>query len=74
MSAMTKAMGAVQVITDREGNITWRRSSAADGHCVEVAFVDENVLVRDSKAEEPKPFLRIDNVVWQKFLDQLKWT
>jgi Domain of unknown function (DUF397) len=48
--------------------VNWRKSSwsAANG-CVEVAFVDGGVLVRDSK-DPGGPVLRFTTHEWQVFL------
>jgi Domain of unknown function (DUF397) len=51
---------------------TWRKSSlsAANG-CVEVAFVDGQVAVRDSK-DKSGPVLMFTGSEWGSFLNQLR--
>jgi hypothetical protein len=56
-------------------NIDWRKSSYSysEGNCVEVAYVPECVLVRDSKAvTEGGPNLELSPEIWQSFIDSIK--
>lgn len=47
----------------------WRKSTrSGPGDCVEVAFVDETVLVRDSK-NPAGPVLRFGVESWKEFLN-----
>lgn len=47
---------------------TWQKSSHSDdGNCVEVAYTDEPVLVRDSTSSAG-PILRFDPKQWQTFI------
>lgn len=50
-------------------DIVWRKSeTSADGQCVEVAFVEAAVLVRNS--EDPSgPMLTFSRSQWSAFLD-----
>ena len=51
--------------------VKWKTSSASQGtNCVEVAFTDENVLVRDTKNREAG-FLTVPNSAWQALIDDL---
>lgn len=47
----------------------WTRPSicSSSGDCVEVAFQDERVLVRDSR--RPSVILRFTHAEWRAFLD-----
>ncbi|NES12858.1 MULTISPECIES: DUF397 domain-containing protein [Micromonospora] len=50
--------------------LVWRKSSRSDnngGACVEMATVNEGVLIRDSKDPEG-PVLRFGRQHWQAFL------
>ncbi len=50
----------------------WRRSErCANGACVEVAIVDGEVLVRDSKLTD-SPILRLRADAWSAFLTDLR--
>jgi hypothetical protein len=47
----------------------WRKSSAsAQGNCVEVAIMNETVLVRDTKAAGAGPTLNFDRAAWNNFI------
>jgi hypothetical protein len=47
--------------------LPWRRSTRCDnGHCIEVAFVDEAVMIRDSKAPDG-PLLHFSLEEWRAF-------
>lgn len=47
--------------------LTWRRSTrCATGACVEVAFIEDGVLVRDSKAPT-EPALKFSRTEWMAF-------
>lgn len=51
---------------------TWRRSSFCSlGDCVEVAHVDDDVLVRDGKTPEQVP-LRFTAAEWVAFIAGVK--
>jgi predicted secreted Zn-dependent protease len=52
-----------------QNNLTWRKStrSGAAGHCVEIAEVPTEVLVRDSK-DASGPVLRFAARGWEGFL------
>jgi Domain of unknown function (DUF397) len=56
-------------VTDSETTgIVWRKSTASDsGQCVEVAFIDESVLVRNSKTPSG-PILCFSRHEWAAFL------
>jgi hypothetical protein len=48
----------------------WRKSNTSDsGGCVEVAYVDGVVGVRDTKAEGRGPVLEFNEREWSAFLD-----
>lgn len=48
----------------------WRKSSYSDsGGCVEVAYVDGTVGVRDTKADGQGPVLEFNEREWTAFLD-----
>jgi hypothetical protein len=48
---------------------TWRRSSASDaGDCVEVAYVDGTIAVRDTKDCGNGPVLTFNEQEWTAFL------
>jgi hypothetical protein len=50
-------------------SIEWRTSeSSAGGDCVEVAFVDQSVLVRNSR-DRAGPVLSFTHSEWSAFLD-----
>jgi hypothetical protein len=51
----------------------WRRSSfcGSGGHCVEVADLDGQVGVRDSKAPDG-PVLRFPPEAWMAFLEDIR--
>ncbi|MEU8261159.1 DUF397 domain-containing protein [Micromonospora sp. NPDC048999] len=54
--------------------LVWRKSSRSDnngGACVEVADLDKNILVRDSK-DPSGPTLRFGNRAWSAFVSGLK--
>ncbi len=47
----------------------WRKSSAcSSGQCVEVAFIDQLVAVRDSKQQGVGPVLIFSRDEWSAFL------
>lgn len=49
-------------------HIVWRKSEASEsGGCVEVAFVDASVLVRQSR-DPSGPILRFSHSEWSAFL------
>lgn len=51
--------------------VKWKTSSASQGtNCVEVAFADGHVLVRDSKNREAG-FLAIPNASWRALIEDL---
>jgi hypothetical protein len=50
-------------------NIFWRRPSPCEsGNCVEVAFIGDQVMVRDSKNADG-PVLRFSFSEWESFLN-----
>jgi hypothetical protein len=52
--------------------LSWRKSSAsANGDCVEVAFSDESILVRDSKQDFPY-MLKFTSSGWRVFLSGIR--
>ena len=52
--------------------LDWRRSSRCEAqHCVEVAFTDDEVHVRDSKYPKA-PALTYDPASWQEMLDAIR--
>lgn len=57
-------------------NATWRKSSRSEmsdpaGQCVEIAFAEGMVGVRDSK-DAAGPFLAFTKDAWSAFLDDIK--
>jgi hypothetical protein len=56
---------------DNNGLI-WRkaRASAAENGCVEVAAMDDRVLVRDTKARD-RGHLAVSGDVWRRFVTQI---
>jgi hypothetical protein len=49
----------------------WRKSSFSNsGNCVEVATLDESVLVRDSNGNES--ILHLSSSAWQTFIQMVK--
>ena len=52
----------------------WRKASYSDngGNCVEVAGLDSQVLVRDTKQRGAGPMLRFSVASWRRFADQVK--
>jgi hypothetical protein len=56
----------------RPSSVTWKTSSASGGtNCVEVAFVTDAVLVRDSK-NRSGAVLRLSKGVWRDFITAQK--
>ena len=57
------------IMPDMQGApIVWRTSTASNGtHCVEVAFVNQAVLVRDSK-NRAHGALSLSPSAWQDFI------
>jgi hypothetical protein len=54
---------------DHQARVEWRKSTLSTTNgCVEVAFVDEGVAVRDSKHQGNGPVLEFNAVEWQAFL------
>jgi hypothetical protein len=57
-------------MTERS-SIAWRRSSrCANNTCVEVALLDDQIVMRDSK-DPHGPILRFTSTEWSAFLDGL---
>lgn len=57
---------------DQVPTSTWRRSTfCADSTCVEVAWTQNQVLVRDAK-NPAGPSLAFDETVWQQFIRGIK--
>jgi hypothetical protein len=56
-----------------QDNPSWRKSSKSvnGGHCVEVAYVDGYVLVRDSK-DSTGPQLKFHSQDWDTFIKSVK--
>lgn len=49
--------------------VSWMRSSfCSDTACIEVAALDDGVVVRDSKHHD-QPFLRFSQAEWRTFID-----
>lgn len=72
----------IGVAKERKGNqemsdftsspLEWKTSSASGGtNCVEVAFAEDAVLVRDSKNREGT-VLRFPNASWREFVMAVK--
>ena len=52
--------------------VEWRKAShSAKENCIEVAFVDEKVALRDSK-DRQGPVLFFTPAEWQSFLDSVR--
>jgi Domain of unknown function (DUF397) len=52
-----------------QSSVGWRRSTyCANNSCVEVAFLDNQIAVRDSK-DQNGPMLRFTQAEWTAFLD-----
>jgi Domain of unknown function (DUF397) len=52
--------------------LTWLKSSgSAEQNCVDVAFISEMVLVRDSK-DPDGPFLKLPAGQWDAFVKRIK--
>jgi hypothetical protein len=50
----------------------WRKSSlCSNGNCVEVAFLDHEVAVRDSK-DKRGGILRFSSIEWRNFLESAR--
>ncbi len=48
--------------------VVWQKSSkSGTSNCIEVAYLDEHVLVRDSK-DRNGPWLQFSRTSWQEFL------
>ena len=57
---------------DTPKEFDWRRSSRCEtGNCVEVAFLDGEYVLRDSK-QPNGPCLRFQNLEWQAFVDAVR--
>jgi hypothetical protein len=53
-------------------DIKWKISSASGGtNCVEVAFVKQEVLVRDSKNRDAGATLAFSEPIWREFISAL---
>jgi hypothetical protein len=56
---------------DRERTV-WRKSTySSSTNCVEVAVIDGQVAVRDSKNQQG-PFLVFSPIEWRRFLDGVR--
>jgi hypothetical protein len=54
---------------DHQAGVEWRKSSLSTTNgCVEVAFVDDGVALRDSKHQGRGPVLEFTALEWQAFL------
>lgn len=54
-----------------EPDPVWLKSSfCSDGACVEVAVIEADVAIRDSKSTE-QPFLRFSKAEWTAFVDEI---
>jgi hypothetical protein len=54
-----------------EPTMAWVKSTfCSDAACLEVAFIDTEVAVRDGK-DQTRPPLRFTNDEWHLFLDQI---
>jgi hypothetical protein len=52
-----------------QARIQWRKSTLSTTNgCVEVAFVDDRIAVRDSKQEGRGPVLEFTEVEWAAFI------
>jgi hypothetical protein len=60
------------VADSKHADTTWHKgtTSGADGNCVEVAIVDESVLVRDSRYPLG-PILSFSRQEWAAFLEDV---
>lgn len=57
---------------DRAAALSWRKSSSsATENCVEVAFSDSSILIRDSK-QRSGDILEITSSEWQDFLSEIR--
>lgn len=59
------------------GEAAWRKSTrSVNGGCVEVAFIEDTVAVRDSKnlhpKDRPRPILAFSRVEWEVFLARVR--
>jgi Domain of unknown function (DUF397) len=56
----------------QRADIVWRKSTASGaGNCVEVAFADESVLIRQSR-DPSGPVLSVSHVEWIGFLNSMR--
>lgn len=71
--AMSKPRKAPEISPTLGASSAWRKSSksASDGHCVEIAFEGEHVLIRDSKAADGT-CLEVHKETFSTFVAQLK--
>jgi hypothetical protein len=54
------------------GKLDWRKSSRCESSgCIEVAFTEQGVAVRDSKVDDG-PVLTFSTDAWRAFLDDLR--
>lgn len=69
-TAWTKADASGGGNCVEHGDLKWRKASAstANGHCIELAPLDERVAMRDSK-DPDGPVLVHDGEAWLEFLE-----
>jgi hypothetical protein len=57
---------------DQRPELEWRKSSRCDsGACLEVAVIDNGILVRDSK-NSAGPVLRFGRSEWNAFIEGIR--
>jgi hypothetical protein len=71
MNELIRAMGGLPRAPTKQ----WKKSSRSNGNggnnCVEVAFLDTVVAVRDSK-NKTGPALAFDPLAWTEFIDSVQ--
>lgn len=66
-SSVGTTLKGTHVTVESLSRLTWRRGQCDTGACVEAAFVNDQVLIRDSKDPEGA-VLRFDHEEWKAFL------